>query len=114
MEMVATIPHSLKWRRGRGKQPDTGKYILKKTAQRFFTSEFLNRKKMGFEVPIRSWFAGESRAWIRERLLAREGALAAWFEPAAIEKLLSPPGGEQPNHLRVWSPASGQSPYLAR
>jgi asparagine synthase (glutamine-hydrolysing) len=103
MEMVATIPPALKWRRGSGKQPDTGKYILKKTAQRFFTPEFLNRKKMGFEVPIRSWFAGESRAWIRERLLAREGALGAWFEPAAIERLLSPPGGEQPNHLRVWS-----------
>jgi asparagine synthase (glutamine-hydrolysing) len=49
MELVATMPSSMKLR------ASTGKYILKKAFQGRLPDEVLYRPKMGFAVPIASW-----------------------------------------------------------
>ncbi|MEO6324794.1 MAG: asparagine synthase (glutamine-hydrolyzing), partial [Thermoanaerobaculia bacterium] len=48
----------------------TGKYLLKKNGERFFSQEFLHRKKRGFDVPIKDWIAKTARDETRERLVA--------------------------------------------
>jgi len=53
VELIASMPSSLKLR---GK---TGKYLFKKAFQGILPEEILNRKKMGFSVPLAHWLRNE-------------------------------------------------------
>lgn len=64
MELVATIPSSLKLR-GR-----TGKFIFKKAMETVLPSEILHRNKQGFAVPLSRWFRGELREMAYEILFS--------------------------------------------
>jgi len=55
LEFVATIPSSLKLKKG------TSKYILKQAMAPLLPPAILRREKMGFGVPLRSWMANELR-----------------------------------------------------
>ena len=62
MELVATIPSSLKLR-GR-----TGKYIFKKALEDTLPQEILYRPKQGFAIPLNRWFRKELRDLAYENL----------------------------------------------
>ena len=49
VEFCARLPASLKVRHG------TGKYLLKRLAARYFPTDFVHRRKMGFGIPMASW-----------------------------------------------------------
>jgi asparagine synthase (glutamine-hydrolysing) len=66
MELVASMPSILKLR-GR-----TGKYIFKKSIERYLPAEILHREKMGFGVPLADWFRGGIRDYSETILLKRE------------------------------------------
>ncbi len=57
VEFAQSLPPELKWRDGQGK------WLLKKLARRLVPPEVIDRKKMGFAVPISSWF---NAAWMRQ------------------------------------------------
>ena len=63
MELVATIPSSLKLR-GRN-----GKYIFKKTLEGVLPKGILYRKKMGFAVPLARWFRNELKDMAYETIV---------------------------------------------
>ena len=74
VEMVATIPSSLKLR-GR-----TGKYIFKKALAAVLPPEILYRKKQGFAVPLAHWFRHELRDFAYETLFSgQDGILDTAF-----------------------------------
>lgn len=50
VELVMSIPESIKFRKGKLK------YILKKAARGLIPNELINRKKQGFHVPVYEWF----------------------------------------------------------
>lgn len=56
MEYAAKIPSFLKLK---GKN---GKYIFKQLATNYLPHQVLNRKKMGFSIPIETWFRNELKA----------------------------------------------------
>lgn len=56
-EVAAKIPTSLKTANG------TTKYILRKAAEGIIPEHVLNRKKLGFPVPIRHWLKNEMYDW---------------------------------------------------
>jgi len=62
MELVATIPSCLKLRGA------TGKYIFKKALAGLVPEPILNRKKMGFAIPLASWFRNELKEFAAEVL----------------------------------------------
>jgi asparagine synthase (glutamine-hydrolysing) len=64
--------------------------LLKKVLQRYYPAEFLQRPKMGFDVPMRRWFApdGTQHEMIYEKLLGPTSTLLELFEPTAIGRLL--------------------------
>lgn len=78
IEFAAALPENLRLRRGEGK------WLLKKTMQRYLPNEILYRQKQGFVTPIAGWFRGslaeEARAISRSTVLARTG----WFDGQAI------------------------------
>jgi len=59
---ACTLPSSLKLKSGEGK------YIFKKALEGRIPNNILYRDKMGFAVPLASWFRGPLRKTIQERL----------------------------------------------
>jgi asparagine synthase (glutamine-hydrolysing) len=62
IEWVAALPPGMKLR---GRE---GKYLFKKAMEAYLPKTLLYRPKMGFAVPLASWFRGPLRARVREAL----------------------------------------------
>ncbi|HET6979237.1 MAG TPA: asparagine synthase (glutamine-hydrolyzing) [Pyrinomonadaceae bacterium] len=82
IEFAASLPQNLKLRRL------TGKYILKKVLQKLLPSENLNRRKMGFGVPIGHWFRGKMQPFLREVVLSEKALSRGLFKPEAVKQLV--------------------------
>lgn len=82
MEYVSALPGSQKIR-GR-----TFKWVMKRSMEDLLPKEILNRKKMGFGVPLGAWFRGALRDGLRERLLADGAHLHQYLRSDAIERML--------------------------
>ena len=82
MEFVATLPADLK-RRG-----NEGKYLLRKAVRGLVPDEILDRKKMGFGVPLDHWFRGELRTMASDMLISGTGARRGLFDGAMVTQML--------------------------
>jgi asparagine synthase (glutamine-hydrolysing) len=65
MELSASMPSSLKLKGA------VGKYIFKKTLEKKLPGEIIYRNKMGFAVPLASWFRNGMRDYARTHILER-------------------------------------------
>jgi asparagine synthase (glutamine-hydrolysing) len=81
-EWACGLPASLKLKKGEGK------YIFKNSLNGRVSDDILYRSKMGFAVPLASWFRGPLRESVRSRLLGKSLADTGIFDMAYIERLL--------------------------
>lgn len=81
VELVATIPSHLKLN---GRE---SKYIFKKAMSSLLPEHVLNRKKMGFVIPVQMWFRKEIKTLAEEILFSPEARERGFFNYAFIEKL---------------------------
>ncbi len=83
---------------GKGKR---GKEILRLAMENHLPKSILNRKKMGFGVPINHWFRTILKEWMISRLT--EGCLFAtgWFSQQGIKKLIDSHLTGQANYSRA-------------
>ena len=81
MEFAAKLPTKLRVKRGQGK------YLLKKSMERYLPDDILYRPKMGFVTPIAHWFRGPLAD--QARGIAKSGALSktGWFNEKALGKV---------------------------
>jgi asparagine synthase (glutamine-hydrolysing) len=82
----------------------TGKYLLKKLAERHLPHGIVHRGKQGFFMPMSQWLGRELRPLVYDCLgpqgLARRGIL----RPQALEQLLGQHYSERRNHAgRLWA-----------
>ena len=82
IEFAASLPQNLKLR------GLTGKYLLKKVLRKLLPSENLDRRKMGFGVPIGHWFRGKMQPFLREVLLSEKALQRGLFKPEAVKQLI--------------------------
>lgn len=98
MERVAGIPSSLKLR------GSVTKFILKKAFSNFLPREILERKKMGFGVPISRWFRKELKKYVYEILLDRKALDRGYFRKEGIQRLLDEHVALRYDHsARIWA-----------
>jgi len=83
VEWLATLPASLKVR---GQE---GKFLLKHALEPLLPSKILYRPKMGFAVPLASWFRGPLRARVREAVLGSHLTDTGFFNRSYLEELLT-------------------------
>ena len=82
MEYVATMPTALKLYAG------AGKLILKRAMAGDLPATVLHRSKMGFGVPLETWFRSELTGYARELLLGPRARQRGFFAPGAVARLL--------------------------
>jgi len=74
MEFVARLPSDYKLHNGRKK------HILLETVAPLFPDGFLERPKMGFSVPLQSWFHGKLQPYVGDRILNGKMARSGLFD----------------------------------
>lgn len=98
IEYAATIPSRLKYKQGEKK------YILKQAFAQILPHEIMDRKKMGFSVPLAEWLRGELYNFTQENLFSDDGGLASIFEMNQIRSLWQDHISKKQNHATIlWS-----------
>lgn len=81
VQFCATLPASMRLRRGEGK------WLMKRALREHLPDDILYRRKMGFVTPISAWFRGplaeEGQRLARSAVLADTG----WFDMAVIQRV---------------------------
>jgi asparagine synthase (glutamine-hydrolysing) len=98
VEFTSGLPERLKLRRW------TTKYVLRRSMKGLLPNTILSRPKMGFPVPIGSWFRGAYRHVIDDYVLSDRALSRGIFSPDFVRGLVArhQTGGE--NHSeRLWA-----------
>ncbi len=82
VEWLATLPSHLKIHQREGK------YLFKTAMEPFLPHEVLYRKKMGFAVPLASWFRGPLKQRVHDAVLGNRLAATGWFNPLYLRQLV--------------------------
>jgi asparagine synthase (glutamine-hydrolysing) len=82
IEFAARLPEKLKL------HGLTTKYLLKRILKQLLPSENLERRKMGFGVPIGHWFRGQLQPFLRETLLSDKALHRGLFKPQVVKQLI--------------------------
>jgi asparagine synthase (glutamine-hydrolysing) len=98
VEWVTTLPDRLKLR------GTTTKYVLRRAMKDLLPAEILDRKKMGFPVPVGAWLRGPYRGML-ERVLLHERSLSRGvLVPDEVRRLVTRHvGGELGLDERLWA-----------
>tara|TARA_R110002072_G_scaffold271038_2_gene430914 strand:+ start:6271 stop:8283 length:2013 start_codon:yes stop_codon:yes gene_type:complete len=97
-ELAAWMPLRFK-RKGR-----QGKQILLDTFGDLLPASIRNRPKMGFGVPLDSWFRNELKPLLFDVLLDRKSLDRGWFRPEAVQRLVDEHVTAKWDHsYRLWN-----------
>ncbi|MGG5252619.1 asparagine synthase (glutamine-hydrolyzing) [Neobacillus sp. SM06] len=95
-EVASKIPTSLKTANG------TTKYVLRKAAEGVVPDHVLNRKKLGFPVPIRHWLKNEMNDWAKT--IIRESNTEHLINKSYVLKLLDDHCQDRADNSRkIWT-----------
>lgn len=64
-----------------------GKFILKKVMEKFLPKEIIYRKKMGFAVPTKRWFAGDLLGPVKDIVFSKRLMDTGWFQKKYLETM---------------------------
>lgn len=82
VEFVAQLPNHLKMNQG------TKKYLLKEICHQYLPKDLMDRKKMGFGIPLVEWFDAEIKEYINLYLNENYIKLQGLFKFETINQLL--------------------------
>ena len=95
LEFAASLPENMRVRRGQGK------WLMKRTMERYLPEDILYRPKMGFVTPIAQWFRGPladtARGIASSTTLARTG----WFDSIEIARIADAHISGRSDHSRL-------------
>ena len=98
IEFAASLPEKYKLR------GLTTKYLLKRVLRKLLPAENLDRRKMGFGVPITHWLRGELQGFLRETLLSERSLGRGLFKPAVVARLVAEHTSRQKDHAhQLWT-----------
>jgi asparagine synthase (glutamine-hydrolysing) len=98
IEFAASLPEKLKLR------GLTTKYLLKRVLRKLLPAENLERRKMGFGVPIGHWFRGTLQPFLRDTLLSEKSLRRGLFQPQHVRNLVELHArGERDYASQLWT-----------
>jgi asparagine synthase (glutamine-hydrolysing) len=81
MEFMAAIPSGLKLRDGQGK------YLFKQAVRPTLGDEIVDRRKMGFSVPLEEWFRGPLKELTEDTLFAPDSFIRSVLDMDQVRRL---------------------------
>jgi asparagine synthase (glutamine-hydrolysing) len=96
VELTASLPERMKLR------GMTTKYILRKSMKGILPEEILTRRKMGFPVPLGSWFRGPFRKIVDEYVLGERATARGIFDPTYLRRLVHEHDAGANHSERLW------------
>ncbi len=81
MELVATMPSSLKLK---GKE---GKYLLKKSLEPYLPNSVLYRPKMGFSIPLAKWLRADLKTVFEDDVLSGETSASTYLNMKTVKEM---------------------------
>jgi len=98
MEFAARLPAEYKMKRF------IKKYILRKAVKDLIPQENIQRRKMGFGVPVGEWFRNDLKDFLCEILLSRKFLGRGYFRPELVRNIvLQHIGGRQDYSFQIWA-----------
>jgi len=80
------------------------KYILKKALRSKIPDNILDRRKMGFGIPVDKWFRVDLKDYVYEILMSDNSLGRGYFKKESVKKLLDEHvAGKANNGARIWS-----------
>jgi asparagine synthase (glutamine-hydrolysing) len=96
-EFAARMPERLKLR------GLTTKWVLRQAMKDRLPEEILSRKKMGFPVPVGSWFRGEWQHLLTEFVLSERALSRGLFNADAVRRFVSGHLAGENHTERLWA-----------
>ncbi len=82
----------------------SGKWIVKEVARRHLPANIVDRKKVGFRVPLDEWFRTGLKDFAHDLLLGKDAFVSSYFDRGTIEALLVDHlRGRRNEELRLWT-----------
>lgn len=98
VEFAFGLPSDFKLRDG------ATKWVLKQVARRYLPSEVVDRRKVGFRVPLDEWFRTGLRDSMWDRLTGTNSFVASNFDRAAVKSILTRhESGRFNEESRIWT-----------
>lgn len=98
VDWVSGISPEMKLRNGEGK------YIFKKALEPHLPDDVLYRKKMGFAVPLATWFRGPLRERVRQSVLGSRMLDSGYFNAGYLRELVDQhQAGLRDHSAAIWS-----------
>jgi asparagine synthase (glutamine-hydrolysing) len=97
VEFSAALPERMKLRGA------TTKYVLRESMKGLLPEAILSRAKMGFPVPVGSWFRGAFRSVVDEYVLGERAMSRGLFEPSFVRSLVERHQGGEDHSERLWA-----------
>jgi len=98
VELAFALPSDVKLRDGRSK------WVVKEAARKHLPARIVDRRKVGFRVPLDRWFRSGLREMAHDLLLGPSSFVAGRFERAPIEALLADHArGRRDEEIRIWT-----------
>ena len=97
VEFTARMPDTMKLRGG------TTKYVLRESMKGVLPEKILSRSKMGFPVPIGSWFRGRFKSIVDEYVISERALSRGIFAPEFVRDLVSLHQAGEDHSERLWA-----------
>jgi asparagine synthase (glutamine-hydrolysing) len=82
----------------------SGKWIVKEIARRHLPAAIVDRKKVGFKVPLDEWFRGGLRDYMHDLLLGKDSFVSSYLDRRVVQNLLTAHMSRRRNEeLRLWT-----------
>ena len=97
VEFTARMPDAMKLR------GNTTKYVLRKSMTGILPEQILSRSKMGFPVPIGSWFRGPFKSIVDEYVLSERAVSRGIFDAGFVRQIVARHQGGEDHAERLWA-----------
>jgi asparagine synthase (glutamine-hydrolysing) len=98
VEFASSLPAKYKINNGESK------FILKKLMEKYLPKEIIYRKKMGFSVPTKRWFAGDLLGAAKDIIFSRKLLDTGWFQKKYLESMFDRHcKGKEDYSIRIFS-----------
>ena len=98
IEFAASLPENIKMKRFQTKS------LLKRVAAKLVPKEVIYRRKMGFGVPIGTWFRNDMKDFVKEILLSEKAMKRGIAKPEVVTKYVNEHINSERDHtFQIWT-----------